>query len=670
MAAETRRPITIEDLCRLRLVGPPQVSPDGARVTYVVTTIHAEGDDNEYRSTIYVAPTDGSAEPRQFTAGPKKDTQPRWSPDGAKLAFVSDRAGKPQVYVLDLAGGEARKVTDAPEGAASPLWSPDGATILYTSKVAEGQGADEKPEGKGGAYKPPLVIDRIKHKMDGEGFFDEKRRHLFLVPAEGGEARQLTSGDWNDNTPAWSPDGAQIAFCANRDDDRDTSDVNDLWVVPVAGGEPRKVTSGRGPVSLPAWSPDGQSLAYIGHERGHMPGANNRLLVVPAAGGAARDLTAGFDRSVGNAVMGDTRMGFDGQRPVWAPDGRSVLFVSTDGGNTAIYRATLDGEIATVIGGERACAAFSTSRDGRTIAFAVSTPTLPGEIVVADGDGGNERQITRHNEALLGELALQPAERIEYTSADGQRIEGWVIKPAGFDPARKYPLVLKIHGGPHGTYGNAFSHEFQLLVAQGYVLLYVNPRGSQGYGQDFAHAIRADWGNLDYQDIMAGVDYVIGQGCVDPERLAAGGASYGGYMTCWLLGHTDRFKAIVTERVVSNLSSFWGTSDIGQTFGAWEMGGKTPREDPETYARCSPITTMDRATTPALIICGERDLRCPIEQSEQVFITLKRNGVPAELVRYPDESHNHAVAGQPKHRVDRLERMLAWLGRYAPANDE
>lgn len=689
MSTTGRRPITIQDLGAIALVGPPRISPDGTQVAYALATMDEE--ENAYRSAIYCVPT-GGGEPRRLTTGPKQDTAPAWSPDGTRLAFVSDRAGKPQVFVLDLRGGEARQLTDAEEGAGGPQWSPDGALILYSAKVrGEGDGGEkaegggqqgegreaerrdrdrggeggEKEAGKKQGYKPPLVVTKLKHKFDGEGFFDEKRRHLFVIPAEGGEARQLTAGDWNVGAPAWSPDGKAIAYCANRDEDRDTSEVADIWVVPVEGGAGRKVTRGRGPVATPAWSPDGWSIAYVGHERGYAPGANGRLLVVPAEGGESRDLTAGFDRGVGTAVMGDTRRGYDQERPVWAPDGGGLLFVATDGGNTGIYRAdAAGGEVELAIGGDRACVALSLAADGGTLAFAATDPTLPPEIFVADGRGRGERQVTRHNAALLDGLTLRPAERIEYGSVGGARIEGWVITPEGFDPARQYPLMLKIHGGPHGIYGNAFSHEFQTLVARGYVLLYTNPRGSQGYGEEFAQCIRGDWGNLDYADIMAGVDHVVAQGYVDPERMAAGGASYGGYMTCWILGHTDRFRAIVTERVVSNFASFWGTSDIGQTFGAWEMGGKTPLEDPETYRRCSPLTYLDRATTPTLIIHGERDLRCPMEQSEQVFIVLKRAGAPVEFVRYPDESHNHAVAGQPRHRTDRLERIVAWLERY------
>ncbi len=684
MATPDRRPIGVRDLCALQLVGPPQISPDGTQVAYTLTTIHEE--ENEYRSTIHCVSTDGG-EPRRLTAGPKRDSVPNWSPDGTRLAFVSDRAGKPQIFILDLRGGEARQLTDAPNGAGDPQWSPDGRLLLYGAKVPEGDAGGDKGNGEskrdqegkgedaeGRGYKPPLVINRLKHKFDGEGFFDDKRRHLFVIPADapapGDGARQLTSGDWNDLMPAWSPDGTRVAFCANRDEDRDTSDVSDIWVVPVDGGEARKVTRGRGPVAAPAWSPDGRAIAYVGHEKGYHPGANNRLLLVPVEGEEqreARDLTAGFDRSVNNAAMGDTRMGFEAQRPVWAPDGGSVLFLATDGGDTGIYRADLAGGVSRVVGGERAILAFSASRDGDRIAFTATDPTRPNEIFVADASGGGERRLTRHNEALLAGLAIQPAERIEYASTGGARIEGWLIKPAGFDPTGKYPLMVKIHGGPHATYGNAFFHEFQLLVAQGYVLLYVNPRGSQGRGEEFATCIRGAWGGLDYADIMAGVDYVLGQGYIDPKRMAAGGASYGGYMTCWILGHTDRFAAIVTERVVSNFASFWGTSDIGPTFGAWEMGGKTPREDPETYARCSPITYLDRAATPTLIIHGEQDLRCPMEQSEQVFVTLKRRGVPVEFLRYPDESHNHAVGGQPRHRTDRLERILAWLHRYVGA---
>ncbi|MFN8539120.1 MAG: S9 family peptidase [Thermomicrobiales bacterium] len=663
MSPSPRRPITISDLSTLQMVGTPQISPDGSRIAYVLTTMHDTETENHYRSAIWLAHTDGSAAPRRLTFGPKRDTAPAWSPDGSRLAFVSDRAGKAQIHLLDFAaGGEARKLTDAPDGAGDPRWSPDGTQILYTARVrAEEPEKEQAPDG----YKPPRVFTKLKHKADGDGYFDDRRRHLFVISAEGegGEARQLTSGDWNASNPAWSPDGRWVAYCANQDEDRDTSEVNDLWVVPADAdnGPARKVTSGRGPVSLPSWSPDGASIAYVGHEQGYMPGANMRLLVIPATGGTARDLTGDFDRSINNVAMGDVRMGVDGQCPVWSPDGQSLLTIATDSGNTGIYRAALSGGITRIIGGDRACVGFTTPRDGAPIAFAATDPTRPNEIFVANADGSGERQLTRHNDDFLAGLTIQPAERIAYTSTGGAAIEGWVIKPADFDPARQYPLMLKIHGGPHGTYGNAFSHEFQLLVAQGYVLLYVNPRGSQGYGQDFAHCIRADWGNLDYADIMAGVDHVVAQGYVDADRMAAGGASYGGYMTCWILGHTDRFKAVVTERVVSNFNSFWGTSDIGQTFGAWELGGKTPVEDPEVYRRCSPITYMHRATTPTLIIHGEMDLRCPMEQSEQAFIVLKRAGVPVDFVRYPDESHNHAVGGQPRHRTDRLTRILAFL---------
>lgn len=657
----TRRPITIADLCALQMVGTPQLSPDGSRIAYAVATAHDSETENGYRSAIWLAATDGSAPPRRLTFGPKRDTAPSWSPDGRTLAFVSDRDGKAQIFLLDLDGGEARKLTDAAEGAGEPRWSPDGAHILYSAKVRQGEQQEPKaPQG----YKPPRVFTTLKHKFDGEGYFDDRRRHLFVVPVAGGEARQLTSGDWNASGPAWSPDGSAVAYCANQDEDRDTSEVNDLWVVTLDGGVARKVTSGKGPVSLPSWSPDGESIAYVGSEQGYMPGANMRLLVIPASGGTSRDLTVGFDRSVNNVAMGDVRMGIEGQRPTWAPDGQSLLFIATDGGNTGIYRAVLSGGVTQVIGGDRVCVSFTTPRDGAPIAFAATDPTRPNEIFLADANGANERQVTSHNDAFLAGLTVRPAERIEYASKGGAQIEGWVITPEGFDPAHKYPLMLKIHGGPHGTYGNAFSHEFQLLVAQGYVLLYVNPRGSQGYGQEFAHCIRADWGNLDYADIMAGVDHVIAQGYIDTERMAAGGASYGGYMTCWILGHTDRFKAVVTERVVSNFHSFWGTSDIGQTFGAWELGGKTPVEDPEVYTRCSPITSMHQAKSATLIIHGEMDLRCPMEQSEQAFIVLKRAGVPVEFVRYPDESHNHAVGGQPKHRTDRLGRILAFLGAY------
>ncbi len=699
--ATTTRPITIEDLTRIKLISDPRPSPDGTRVAYVVTAMDTEED--AYRSQIWLVPAggDGEDEPIRYTGG-RNDSAPRWSPDGRRLAFVSKRGdgteggekeAKPQVWVLDTAGGEARQVTKLKNGASDPVWSPDSARLACIARVGgaddredeaapavaarEDGGAGEGDDQRGKARKSDVkVITRIRYKADGihRLLVDEGHRHLFVVEVpeewdEPVEARQITSGEFDHGTPAWSPDGRTLAFAANRTPlpDRDFNNYTDIWTVPAEGGEPRKLTEGRGPSSAPAFSPDGATIAFFGHTNPepYRRYANTNLWAVPADGSAPpRNLTGGFDRSLTAGVGSDLRAGAAAQYPQWTPDGAAVFVPAIERGAAHIYRVGVaDGAVTRVVGGERGVLNFALTADGRRLVFAATDALGPNDLFACNADGSDERRLTRVNAELLGELRLSVPEHFVYTGVGGWEIDGWLMKPVDFEEGRQYPLVLEIHGGPASQYGWAFFHEFQLLAARGYGVLFTNPRGSTGKGAAFTVSNRSRWGEEDYGDLMAGVDAALARGWVDPARLGVAGGSFGGFMTAWIVGHTDRFKAAVTMRCVSNLLSFFGTSDIGFTF--VEMQFETePWDDVGKLLHYSPISYVKNMVTPLLILHSEEDYRCPIEQGEQLFIALKKLGRETEFVRFPDEDHNLSRNGKPAHRVERLRHITRWFERH------
>lgn len=664
----TKRKITIEDLLALKWVSDPQVSPDGMKVIFVQTIADREAD--TYRSHLWLAPLDGDGPAHQFTSGAHKDSDPRWSPDGRYIAFLSDRGAaggddkkKPkQLYLIPADGGEAVQLTSGNLRPSQLDWSSDGRSIAFVGKP-------ERDEKDAGDVK---VIERVRYKFDGEGFWDGRYKQIFVQTFEIGPVgvkatppSQLTTGDFDHANPAWSPDGRWIACSSNRTPEGDFTNITDIFLIPASGGEPRCLTKSVGPATNPAWSPDGRRIAYYGHDNACMSATNTTLWMVAVDGGEPSNLTRSFDRSLGHHIITDMRAHPDVGGPVWSPDGSTIFTLIADGATNQLGAVSVhDGTMRPLTSARREIFGYSLDRPCRVAALAVSDPAHPGDLYAASFDGSSlrrERRLTAVNQTLFDEVALSTPERFAYEGADGWPIEGWVMRPAEFTDAAKYPTVLEIHGGPHNAYGEAFFHEFQLLAAQGFVVVYTNPRGSQGYGQRFTSATHHDWGGKDYEDIMRGLNAAIARyPFIDTERLGVGGGSYGGFMTNWVIGHTDRFKAAVTMRSICNHLSQWGTSDLAFMKGFWEFPGD-PWETPTWYWERSPLAYVEKVTTPLLILHSEQDLRCPVGEAEQLFAALKKLRREVVFVRFSDESHDLSRNGKPAHRLERLRWIVRWF---------
>ncbi|HEV8589782.1 MAG TPA: S9 family peptidase [Pyrinomonadaceae bacterium] len=680
--AQPQRGITPEDYFAFEFVSDPNISPDGKLVAYAITKVDRV--QNRRNSSIWIAATDGSRAPWQFTTSPQSSNSPRWSPDGKWLAFLSSRPGgdsstpapaaspapaagptpaaaagavstdqpRNQVYLLSMSGGEAKRLTNLKNGVSLFRWSPDGTRLVVVSRIGP---SDSRPESRDRSdvrhYK------NSSYKFNDTGWFDDRRTHLWIVDVNTSSAKQITEGnDWNDSDPQWSPDGKRIAFVSNRTGkEYDESRNSDVWVINADGaGKLTKISDHDEADNQPRWSPDGKWIAFTGeiHDRDHP-----KIWLAPAAGGAPSVLAANNLDLIPGALE-------------WSADGKSIYFETGVKGENHLFRVDVTAKtIAQVTRGARAVRSVDFDFRGRRMIYLANDFKHLDDLYIADLDANNERKLTNLNEALWKQLELADVERFTYKSADDWDVDGFLVKPINWKAGKKYPLILSIHGGPAGQYGVDWYHEFQVYAAKGYAVLFTNPRGSTGYGQKFERGIVGEWGGKDYIDIMNGLDAAVKRyPWIDQERMGVTGGSYGGFMTNWIVGHTDRFKAAVTLRSVVNFISDEGTRD-----GAY---GHTPDFSGDLFQKFdlywdrSPLKYAKNVKTPTLILHSDNDFRVPIEQGEQWFRALKHFGVTTEIVMFPRENHNLTRTGEPKHLVESLNWQLYWFDRFLNGNEK
>jgi dipeptidyl aminopeptidase/acylaminoacyl peptidase len=674
--AQERRLITETDLFKFVWIADPQISPDGARVVFTRVVVNEKQDD--YDTSLWIVPATGGAEPRRLTSG-GRDSGARWAPDSRRLAFVRavERDGKPQpgqIHVLAVDVGEARPLTDLPRGASAPAWSPDGKRIAFASSA--------KPDDEPGDTRSNdvRVITSAVYRANGGGWNDPDRpSHIWVTDLTPGsdvaKARQLTSGRYAETGAVWSGDGSQIFFTSTRTDDPYYAPSDsDLYAVPAAGGEIRRIASIDGTIGSIRVSPDGRSVAFVGTLNGAPERSYDQsdLFVASVAGSdSPRNLTVKFDSDINGGIGGDQAAprGGSSRGPIWSPDGKSITVVVGERGDANLVRFDVaSGTPGPVLEGEHAVQSYSSSSDGRRLVVLVSTQTNIGDLLAMEiGPNGAAlpapRQITRVNEPLFKTLKLALPEQISWASFDGRRIQGWLMHPPDFDPAKKYPLILEIHGGPHSAYGNTFTHEFQWMAAKGYVVLFPNPRGSSNYGQDFGNIIQYRYPGDDYKDLMAGVDEVLKRGYIDEKRLGVTGGSGGGLLTNWTVTQTQRFAAAVSQRSIADWYGFWFTADFTLFTPTWFR--KAPWEDPSDFTARSPITHVANVKTPLMLVEGDDDLRTPpSDGGEMMFRALKYLKVPAVMVRFPGETHELSRSGKPNHRVERLQHIVGWFDQW------
>lgn len=668
-----RTRITPEDLCRFQYVSQPTISPDGSHIAFINKRV---GERNDYESNVWITGTDGGGA-TQFTQG-GRDDMPRWSPDGDTLAFVSKRTDDsgPQIYTIPRSGGEASPLTRFPEGSIRAVkWSPDGSTLAVAFRETHESWTSEakkKREGTGES-DPPRVIDDWFCRLDGDGYFDAQRFALYLVDVESGEHRCLYDKDRvGFFTFDFSPDGRRLAVTTNRDRRSiPRAERDEILIIDVCTGKHRAVPNlPEGPKTAVTWSPDGAMLAYAGRIGldGTYSTENLELFVCDPKSGKARSLTGKTDYCLMALTMGDIGVSDMGSLFDWTPDSRRILFQLGWHGELHIASVSRRGGKVDILTRGRYQHHFGNiARSGARIAIARSSPTTLPEIAV--GEIGREsidvRMCTRRNASVLRSLEISKPTMHWVTSSDGTRVQTWVVMPPGFKPGsrRKYPAVLEIHGGPHGQYGIGLFHEFQVLAAAGYVVVYSNPRGSKGYGREFCASIRGDWGNTDWIDIQGVTEFMKSHPNIDTTRIGVMGGSYGGYMTNWAISHSQDYKAAITDRCVSNLVSKAGNSDYVRYPDLYWEGNSWDR--PEALWNASPMKYFGSVKTPTLIIHSEGDLRCNIEQSEQIFSALKLRNIPTRFVRYPrSTSHGMSRNGPPDMRLHRLHQILDWWEKY------
>lgn len=644
------------DVFDLEIAADPQISPDGSRVAYVRRSMDIMTD--KARANVWIVDADGGGH-RPLLSGKASYSSPRWSPSGDRLAYVSSVEGDaPQLFVRWMDTGQTALVTNLQEAPGDVAWSPDGTTLAFSMFVEDKPEplaeAPKKPEGAEWA-EPVEVIERVAYRADGAGYLDPGYTHIFTVPADGGTARQLTEGPYeHGGSFGWTPDCAAILFSANRNADWERDPVeSDVWEATLADKSLRQLTTRDGPDFAPKASPDGSKIAYLGFDDELLGFHAAVLTVANRDGSEPRALAASLDRSVGAFS--------------WAGDDALVIQFD-DRGRTYLARVGLDGEVARLvrdvggasIGRPYTSGSFSANAKG-DIAYTSGRPDRPADVAAVSA-GGAPTRLTDLNEDLLGRKKLASVEEMTWkSSADDREIQGWLMKPPNFDPSKKHPLVLEIHGGPFAAYGPHFSAEAQLYAAAGNVVLYTNPRGSTSYGAEFANLIHHAYPGQDYDDLLSGVDAAVAKGFVDEDRLFVTGGSGGGVLTAWIVGKTDRFRAAAVQKPVINWASFALTADVYPYFYKYWFA-KAPWEDYESYWKRSPLSLVGNVTTPTMLITGEADYRTPISETEQYYQALQLRGVPTAMVRVPGAPHG--IAGRPSNLIAKADNVLAWFARH------
>lgn len=662
-----KRLITAEDLYAFQVPSAPQISPNGEQV--VLSIQRVERKTEKKFSNLWVVPVNGGS-PRQFTFGNQSDSSPVWSPDGSQIAFLSNREDKekpPAIYLIPFHGGEARQLARIEGEIGSLAWSPDGKKILCLVRKIDKDVLDRKKDPQLKDISTPVRhYNRLFYKLDGYGYLPHERWHLWVVDSVNGKSTQLTDHPvFDEQYPNWSPDGKWIAFISNRSEDPDSNpDLDDIFLMPAKGGEMTRLDTPVGSKSSLSFSPDGKWLAYYGQEGIGEGFRNINLWIISLENSQpARNLTAHTDFNVSAWTINDIG-GAVTNPPLWSKDSQTLYFPVTLHGSSLLMRINIDGSgLETIIGEGGVFHSHSIDLLGEKIAGLYGTFQDPGQVMVFELGTKKSRLLSSFNREILSKLDLGEIEEVWFKGPDNNDLQGWILKPPGFDSAKKYPSIMEIHGGPLTQYGKLFMHEFYYLAAQGFLVYFCNPRGGRGYGEAHAAAIHGNWGDRDYADLMAWADFMAQQPYIDIERMGVTGGSYGGYMTVWIIGHTHRFRAAVTQRCVSNFISMWGSSDFNWAF-EQELNNKPPFEALDYYWQRSPIAHIGTARTPTLVIHNEMDLRCPIEQGEQVYVALKRLGVDTEMVRFPEEFHGLSRGGRTDRRILRLNHILGWFKKY------
>jgi acylaminoacyl-peptidase len=660
------------DVFNFQLATDPQISPDGKRVVYVRQFSDIMGD--QRHSNLWIINVDGS-DHRALTTGNHNDSSPRWSPDGTQVAFISNHDGSPQIYRRWMDSGETARVTNLTNAPSGIAWSPDGKWISFAAHVpapaAHIGTLPSAPEGAKWA-EPAKVIDKLVYRFNGMGYLKPGYTHLFVVPADGGTPRQISQGNFQHGGLAfqageavWTPDSKYLLLSANRHANPDKEPVNsEIYEFSVQDGSVKALTTRNGPDSEPAISADGKLIAYVGFDDKYEGYQVRKLYVMNRDGSGARVVTDKFDRDV--------------RGPRWSPhDPNEVDFLADDHGNTGLYRVypgpgstkleKLAGNIGSSASAYGGGASFSFAKDG-TFTSTYARPDVPGEIAVGHLGSKDTKVITSTNQGLLSNKKLGSVEEISYESGkDQRRIQGWIIKPPDFDPAKKYPLILEIHGGPFANYGDRFDLEKQLMAARGYVVLYTNPRGSTSYGHEFGNLIHHAYPGDDFYDLNSGVDAVVAKGYIDPEQVYVTGGSGGGVLTCWMVGRTPRFRAAVTVYPVINWYSFVLTSDIGNFVSKYWFPG-LPWDNVEHYEKRSLLSVVKNVKTPTMVLTGEADYRTPMSDSEQYYQALKLLGVESVLVRVPEEPHGISV--RPSHHMSKIHHIITWFDQHRKKGEE